>query len=440
MDDHQGGDGGALPPIAAEVLAHSPNDVVLAIEPGGTVAWVSDSSRAVMGWAPGDLVGRSALELLHPDELERALAVIAASTQGFAPRSTARYRIRSAGGAWIECDLSVAALGTPEAPRGLAVWIRLANDQLILRDLLTGLLADQPVVEVLGRLLDLVSSRNDASRCVATFIGGDGERTTAGSPLPPTLTGLAPVGPDDPWARAWDEGTATLIEPPHELPDGVARIAAAEGLAGLWVEPITEGGEVVATVTTWTVAGGPSPTLNTYAVGLIGQLVAVVLRWRRQVDDLREAAHHDQLTGLANRRVLDELLDAGRGDGELLSVLSLDLDGFKPINDELGHAAGDQVLQVVGRRLAAAVREQDVAMRVGGDEFVVALPDTGADEAAAVAGRVRQALAQPIDLGGTTVAVTTSIGMATGATGTPGLLEVADAELYRDKASRRRGS
>ena len=442
MDDHQRGDGGALPPIASEVLAHSPNDVVLAIDPAGTVAWVSDSCRSVMGWAPDDLIGRGALELLHPDELDRALAVIVASTQGFAPRSTARYRIRSADGSWVECDLSVAALGTPEAPGGLAVWIRLANDQLILREVVGGLLADSPVDEVLATLVDLVFSRNDVSRCTVGFTDAAGRRVAAGSELPPSLVGLASVDGDDPWARAWALGEEAILEPPAALPPGVAATAEAEGLGALWVVPVTdEVGTTVATITTWTVVGGPSPRLNTYAVTLLGQLVELVLRWRRQVHDLRHAAEHDPLTGLANRRVLDELTTptpaAGTGpDPRHLTVLSLDLDGFKPINDTHGHAIGDRVLQVVASRLRAAVRNDDVVLRVGGDEFVVLCFDTALAEARDLADRVRHSLGQPMEVDGEALHVTTSIGLASGPAGQPGLLEQADAALYRAKTAR----
>jgi diguanylate cyclase (GGDEF)-like protein len=96
-------------------------------------------------------------------------------------------------------------------------------------------------------------------------------------------------------------------------------------------------------------------------------------------------------------------------------VLFLDLDGFKPVNDQHGHAAGDHVLAVVAQRIRTAIRPEDVAARIGGDEFVVALPLAGQEDAAIVE-RARAALcrsiAEPIDYRGCSLRVTASIGTA----------------------------
>lgn len=148
-------------------------------------------------------------------------------------------------------------------------------------------------------------------------------------------------------------------------------------------------------------------------------------------------ARHDALTGLANRTQLgphlEGLLAAGQSS---LVFLCLDLDGFKPVNDTLGHDAGDRVLQVIGSRLAASVRGDDLPARLGGDEFAVVLrPLTDRAEAEAIARRILRALAEPIDLAGTTVRVTGSIGLAApgGATDAGALLRAADLAMYAAK-------
>lgn len=174
---------------------------------------------------------------------------------------------------------------------------------------------------------------------------------------------------------------------------------------------------------------------------------------------LRHAARHDHLTGLPNRAELVERLDAAlvrvRRDGGEIAVLFCDLDGFKGVNDISGHAAGDAVLAEIAGRLLAAVREDDVVARVGGDEFVVVLlpwlasADAGnacarllPDRKAAleVTERLATALRLPIVVGDRVHVVTASIGLAYGPdpAGTEpstseSLLRAADAAMYRAK-------
>ena len=124
---------------------------------------------------------------------------------------------------------------------------------------------------------------------------------------------------------------------------------------------------------------------------------------------LRHIARHDDLTGLPNRMYLREHLAGRLAAGQRPGVISLDLDGFKPINDRLGHPTGDCVLTEIGRRLADLAAEHSVfAARPGGDEFVLILPESAALSSLAV----RAALAAPIALAAGTVRVSASLGLA----------------------------
>lgn len=162
-------------------------------------------------------------------------------------------------------------------------------------------------------------------------------------------------------------------------------------------------------------------------------------------DMLRQAeysASHDKLTGLANRALFDELMiqqiTVARRKCELFSVLYIDLDGFKPVNDRLGHAAGDTVLCEVADRLRSNLRESDVAARLGGDEFAVLLIDTAVDDAIAVAEKLLQALQRPHRLSGVDTTVFASIGIATfpdSGVDRSQLIEAADKAMYRAKAT-----
>jgi diguanylate cyclase (GGDEF)-like protein len=132
---------------------------------------------------------------------------------------------------------------------------------------------------------------------------------------------------------------------------------------------------------------------------------------------LESLALNDPLTGLANRRLLTDRISMdlvhARRNKSAMAVVYLDLDGFKQINDTLGHGTGDALLKMVAGRLLATVREEDTVARLGGDEFIIALWHvSGTDYAASVAARAIEAVSQPYCIEGNTVNITTSAGVS----------------------------
>lgn len=148
-------------------------------------------------------------------------------------------------------------------------------------------------------------------------------------------------------------------------------------------------------------------------------------------------ANHDALTGLANRRALEETLNQELADGQMLAVCFMDLDGFKQVNDTQGHDAGDEVLRVVAARLTAQARAGDCVARLGGDEFVVLLSGLRTSgEAMSVMKRCMEAVRQPIALdGGVMVQVGSSIGISisTAGSSSANLMQSADEAMYSAK-------
>ncbi len=176
---------------------------------------------------------------------------------------------------------------------------------------------------------------------------------------------------------------------------------------------------------------------------VIGRLVvARDITDRRQVEEqVREMAFQDALTGLPNRRLfLDRLnlaISQARRKQQLLAVLLLDLDQFKVVNDSLGHATGDLLLQRVAERLKACIRSGDTVARLGGDEFTILLPELSAvDDVPRIAQKLVDAFGQSFQLEGQEFAITTSLGISLyPADGTDGetLLKNADSAMYRAK-------
>lgn len=175
----------------------------------------------------------------------------------------------------------------------------------------------------------------------------------------------------------------------------------------------------------------------------LSTLVMTALRNRRSALELSRLARTDHLTGIANRAqfelaVASEIQQAMR-TGEEFSVLCMDLDGFKEVNDEHGHAAGDDILREVSSRLQGQLREGDTVARLGGDEFGIVMRRGTAEEALALCKRLVAAVEQPVTLSsGKTVAVGMSVGQAsfsTAACTAEALMAQADRALYASKRS-----
>jgi diguanylate cyclase (GGDEF)-like protein len=167
-------------------------------------------------------------------------------------------------------------------------------------------------------------------------------------------------------------------------------------------------------------------------------------RIAEQTAELERRASHDALTGLPNRALLQDRLEQALAHSERaqsrVAVLFLDLDGFKPVNDNLGHAAGDELLKGVAVRLQECVRKGDTVARLGGDEFVLVLQGTSEAEAQVIADRVLQALRQPVQLSGQEVRLAGSLGVSLTsdqALDADTLLQHADMAMYRAKQSGR---
>jgi diguanylate cyclase (GGDEF)-like protein len=170
-------------------------------------------------------------------------------------------------------------------------------------------------------------------------------------------------------------------------------------------------------------------------------LIAYQRRVERQAETNRHQAMHDSLTGMANRVLFrdraEQALHIAARTRQPVGIVGLDLNGFKQVNDTLGHHVGDLLLQHVSDRLTECVRETDTVARLGGDEFAILLPNvTSAGSAAEVARRILDAIREPIELDGKPVSVGASIGVSVfpeHGTELDALLQKADNAMYQAK-------
>lgn len=211
------------------------------------------------------------------------------------------------------------------------------------------------------------------------------------------------------------------------------------------VVPLAADGRVVGVVAAWDPRPDRIGETEMEFLRLLGALAPLPLRSARQYEALDRRASEDALTGLPNRRTFETRLAAASSHFERyqrpFSLLILDVDHFKKFNDTWGHEAGDRVLQHVAELVRASVREVDLPARLGGEEFVVLLPETPLMAAVEVAERVRRAIAgKPVVWHGRPLEVAASLGVATCPESVESpheLLAAADAALYRSKGSGR---
>jgi diguanylate cyclase (GGDEF)-like protein len=203
-------------------------------------------------------------------------------------------------------------------------------------------------------------------------------------------------------------------------------VAALAVLASGWAQPLPA-------VSAWLAIGS-------VLAGLAR--IGVTFHEVRSFNQVMRESRTDELTGLPNRRALledAERIVATASPRHPAAFLLLDMDGFKEVNDSLGHTAGDELLRQIGPRLRGSLRSQDLLARLGGDEFAVLLPSTGVQEAAVLAERLRELLLEPFTVAGVRLHVGVSIGVGT--TPSPAatvqeLLHCADVAMYTAKNDR----
>jgi diguanylate cyclase (GGDEF)-like protein/PAS domain S-box-containing protein len=403
----------------------------IAFRPDGTIVFASESVEAITGHSSSATVGTNVLDWPHPDDAERALRQVSElNTVGSTP-GTSLFRIRRLDN-WVQVEV-MASLVSDGVDTLIGIWVRDASHQLFLEDLLNKMVEGASRAELLSLLCNSIDWELFGSKVAIAWNDDDGLQQV-GTGVPDALGGADPdVG--TPWDQSRSDGTArqgTIVD----LDDARQEVARKLELGAYWIEPVAwTPDRPPATITIWTEQGPRATAVHAYGMGLARSLVELVLRWTDQTDRLDLAARSDPLTGLANHRTFfSALADATTGG----AVLYCDLDSFKPVNDNLGHFAGDTVLRVAARRLERCVRDGDLVGRLGGDEFAVLCLDVAADEAAEIAARMLESLRQPYRVGRSVVRISASIGVAVSSSSvSKELLHAADLALHAAKTEGR---
>jgi diguanylate cyclase (GGDEF)-like protein/PAS domain S-box-containing protein len=405
---------GAVGRDPAAVLASLP-DPVLVIDGGAQIRYANLAAQQVLGYSVEEWIGRSMLELIHPDDVPVVLSSMG-TVQGKQAGTPLEVRVREAGGSWRWLEVVGGDRLDVDGVEGLVCVARDITDRRIWEVARGDVERFQQVVQhasAITLLLDRDGVVTSVNGAFTRLLGHDpslviGHRL-AEFAVPRWADGLDAVIRE---VAATARTTSTEVVM-HSVLLGQDDRPVRFELVNLLDDPVVSG------------------------IVVSGHDVSELQVARRELEHL---ASHDALTGLANRALLLECLQANVDARHPMAVLYVDLDRFKPVNDLFGHEAGDELLREVGDRLLATVRPRDLVARVGGDEFVVVADGlTSREFTVALCRRVEVALSEPYMLGPGPVRIGASVGFALSdeMSTVTGLLADADLHMYDVKADKR---
>jgi diguanylate cyclase (GGDEF)-like protein/PAS domain S-box-containing protein len=398
-----------LPPRTARVRQ---NEV-------GAFLSVDNAITRILGWSEDELVGRLSLDIIHPDDHQLAIDNWMEMLAARAPSSRVRLRHRHRDGSWVWMEITNQnLLADPEHACVVAEMVNISDE-----------MAAHESVRAREQLLDRL-----AEALPVGVIQVDGDGTVAytnsrlhailGVPRAATIEEqIAPVRAAD---RAGLTDAFDAVLQRRYDSDIEVHLEAPPGGDG------KEGRRCLFSIR----------ALTAESSEVTGSIVCVtdVTESARLRDELHLRATFDDITGCRNRATtlaaLDDLLSGSAAENRP-AVCFVDLDRFKEVNDELGHAAGDELLGVVGRRLQRAVRAGGIVGRIGGDEFLVIIPGvTGAQRAMVTARRLARTFDHPVRLKHGHLECRASVGVAWSpdpGLDAEGLMAMADAAMYEAK-------
>jgi diguanylate cyclase (GGDEF)-like protein/PAS domain S-box-containing protein len=401
-----------------KALVRNASDIIVVVDAEGRARYVSPAFERILGISPDQLRDQLAIDLLHPDDLARLMVEARGMAADDFKGWRSEMRLQAANGAWLWFEATVT--NRLEDPNVLGIVANLHD-----------ISARKQAEEALRQAHERFRSAFENAPIGMAMTDLEGEIVRAN----PAMARIVGRSADD-----LSGMNVHMLTHPDDRGASTAemRRVVADGSDGYRIEKRychADGHEVWVSVSVSCVRdedGTPSY--------LIAQVEDVTER-RALRERLAYAAIHDPLTSLPNRVLfmdrLETSLSRANRHGRQVAVLFLDLDRFKLVNDGMGHAAGDQLLETIAQRLAGVMRPSDTVARFGGDEFVV-LCDEIADEAVAVqmAERLTDTLSPPVELAEGEVFVSASVGVALSGgdkDSAASLLRDADTAMYMAK-------
>jgi len=395
-------------------LVQSSSDLVFAIDAEARVTYASPSCTNVLGYEPEVLLGPEAGAMVHEDDLDELRITLGRTVGVLGDSAEFSIRVRHQNGTWRWLEGLATNLLDDPAVEGMVINARDVTER-------RARLERQAALSDLGREVlratTIDASFESAAGVITQIVDGRSCRIVSAPGFAGPATRLAAVTVEAPGGdHAPGPGDVPRLRVPVGEPD--------QPLA--FIELFKE--------------GPTSPEEEQFVESVAGIVLSSTIRFGAE-DAIRHQAMHDPLTGLPNRALfndrLEHALDRQARAAGCVAVMIVDLDGFKNVNDSLGHLTGDALLIAVAERFASSLRGFDTIARLGGDEFAILFDELhAADQAGRVAQRVLDSLVKPLPLPDREVAIGASVGIAVtdrSDTRADRLLADADAAMYRAK-------
>jgi diguanylate cyclase (GGDEF)-like protein/PAS domain S-box-containing protein len=383
-----------------EVVLDSMSDLVCVIDRDANMTYVNETATRLIGRSPANHVGKSMFEFIHPEDAGRVAETFVSERDTPGPVAPLEIRLLHRDGTFHTFEVSANNLLEDPAINGIVINSRdVTSRRRVEASLHDAQARFEQVFETAALGITLVTLDGRFQRVNAAYC------RMLGYSAPELLT-----------RTLFDNTHLADVARTRELFD--ALIAGDIDNYAIDKRLVRTDGSLLWTHVSASIvrndAGQPQYTIH---------LVSDTSDVHELTEELERRASHDYLTGVAARSVLPDHLERAlaqvrRSPEQSLAVLAIDLDGFKQVNDRLGHKAGDEVLIEAARRLQAIVRTGDLVVRVGGDEFVVVLtPITDPDTATDIAARVVESLARPVRVEAGEATIGASVGIAISTTG-----------------------
>ncbi|WP_297835543.1 bifunctional diguanylate cyclase/phosphodiesterase [Pseudomonas sp.] len=422
-------------------------DAVCVVDTGGRFVFVSAACERIFGYTPEEMVGRLMMDMVLPEDRERTKAVAHEVTSGQAKSYFENRYVRKDGeivhimwsARWSAVERLRIGVARDITERKQADTLQAALYSIseaahAAEDLMA---LFQRIHQIIGELLPVLSFSvtlcdEQTDQLSFAYHVNKLEQTTDMQPIAATLS-----------AEVVRTGQPLRLTPEtmDAFPESLQALVEADLLCWLGVPLLAHRGTVGALVVRGVAGSARDTAKDLELLQFISTQVAAAIERKQLEARLQYMAQYDQLTGLPNRGLfharLQTILSWARRERGQFALLYLDLDKFKQVNDTLGHAMGDLLLQEVARRLKQSVRDSDTVARMGGDEFVVLLGRIERPEdALLVAHKIHYSLSQPITLESHGLSAQISIGVALypeDGLDDKELLKHADEAMYRAK-------